>query len=35
MEKLKDFIRRKAKEQPANLEQVRQVQDKLPQEDIS
>lgn len=35
VEKLKDFVRRKAKEQPANLEKVRLVQDSLPSEDIS
>ncbi len=35
VEKLKDFIRRKAKEQPADLEQVRMVQDLLPDEDIT
>ena len=34
VEKLKDFIRRKTKEEPANLEQVRLVQKTLPQEDV-
>jgi hypothetical protein len=34
VEKLKDFIRRKAKEEPANLEAIRRVQDILPKEDI-
>jgi hypothetical protein len=34
VEKLKDFVRRKAKEEPANLQVVRQVQDLLPKEDI-
>jgi hypothetical protein len=35
VEKLKDFVRRKAKEEPANLETVRQVQAVLPKEDIA
>jgi len=35
VEKLKDFIRRKAKEQPAEMAKVRLVQDQLPQEDVS
>jgi hypothetical protein len=35
IDKLKDFIRRKAKEQPADLTKVRALQDLLPQEDIS
>lgn len=35
VEKLKDFVRRKAKEQPADMEQVRQVQAVLPEEDLS
>jgi hypothetical protein len=35
VEKLKDFIRRKAKEEPANLETVRQVQAVLPKEDLN
>jgi hypothetical protein len=35
VEKLKDFVRRKAKEQPANLELVRLVQGQLPDQDIS
>jgi len=35
VEKLKDFIRRKAKEEPANMEMVRQVQATLPAEDIA
>ncbi len=34
VEKIKDFIRRKAKEEPANMQAVRQVQDLLPKEDI-
>lgn len=34
VEKLKDFIRRKAKEEPANMQAVRQVQDLLPKEDV-
>jgi hypothetical protein len=34
VEKLKDFIRRKTKEQPASMEKVRQVQEILPEEDI-
>jgi hypothetical protein len=34
VDKLKDFIRRKAKEEPANLETIRQVQEILPKEDI-
>ena len=34
VEKLKDFVRRKTKEEPANLESVRQVQRTLPQEDV-
>jgi len=34
VEKLKDFVRRKAKEEPANLNAVRQVQDLLPKEDV-
>jgi hypothetical protein len=35
VEKLKDFIRRMAKEQPANMNQVQKVQALLPQEDVS
>lgn len=35
VEKLKDFVRRKAKEEPANLETVRQVQAVLPNEDFN
>lgn len=35
VEKLKDFVRRKAKEQPANLDKIRLVQGHLPSEDIS
>lgn len=35
VEKLKDFIRRKAKEQPAEMQKIRTLQDHLPQEDIS
>ncbi|MBE0696311.1 MAG: hypothetical protein IH586_05250 [Anaerolineaceae bacterium] len=35
VEKLKDFIRRKAKEQPAEMVKIRAMQDLLPQEDIS
>lgn len=34
VEKLKDFVRRKAKEEPANLQSVRQVQELLPKEDL-
>lgn len=34
VDKLKDFVRRMAKEMPANLETVRQVQELLPKEDI-
>lgn len=34
VEKLKDFVRRKAKEEPANLQSVRQVQEILPKENI-
>ncbi len=34
VEKLKDFIRRKAKEEPANMNAMKQVQDVLPEEDI-
>ncbi len=34
VDKLKDFVRRKAKEEPANLEKIRQVQEILPQENI-
>lgn len=35
VEKLKDFVRRKAKEQPADMEKILQVQDQLPDRDIS
>lgn len=35
VEKLKDFIRRVAKEKPANMNQVHTVQDLLPDEDVS
>lgn len=35
VDKLKDYIRRKAKEQPANMDSVRAVQEILPSEDIS
>ncbi len=35
VEKLKDFVRRKAKEEPANLKLIQQVQEVLPQEDVS
>jgi hypothetical protein len=35
VEKLKDFIRRKAKEQPANMERVRLVEGVLPEENMS
>lgn len=35
IDKLKDFIRRRAKEQPVDIEQIYQLQDLLPQEDIS
>jgi hypothetical protein len=34
VDKLKDFVRRKAKEEPPSLQSVRQVQDLLPKEDI-
>ncbi len=34
VDKLKDFVRRKAKEEPANQETIRQVQEILPQENI-
>lgn len=34
VEKLKDFVRRKAKEEPGNLQAIRQVQDVLPKEDV-
>lgn len=34
VDKLKDFIRRKAKETPARMEAIQKVQDLLPQEDI-
>ena len=35
VDKLKDFLRRKAKEQPASLEKVRQVAELLPKEDVA
>lgn len=35
IEKLKDYVRRKAKEQPADLEQIRKIQEVLPAEDLS
>lgn len=35
VDKLKDFIRRKAKEEPANMEKIRQVQQALPEENLS
>jgi len=35
VDKLKDFIRRKAKEQPADMEKARLVQDNLPEENLS
>lgn len=35
VDKLKDFIRRRAKEQPAEMEKVRALQDLLPKEDLS
>ncbi len=35
IEKLKDFVRRKAKEEPANAQAIRQVQELLPKEDVS
>jgi hypothetical protein len=35
VEKLKDFIRRRAKEQPVDLDKIRALQDLLPQEDVS
>ena len=34
VEKLKDFLRRKFKEQPVNLDKIRQVQELLPNEDV-
>ena len=34
LEKLKDFIRRKAKEEPARMDEIRKVQDLLPEEDL-
>ena len=34
VEKLKDFVRRKTKEQPASMEKVHQVQELLPKEDL-
>ncbi len=35
IEKLKDFVRRKAKESPADLEKIRKVQGVLPEENLS
>jgi len=35
VDKLKDFLRRRAKEQPADMEQIYFLQDQLPQEDVS
>ena len=35
VEKLKDYVRRKAKENPADMEQVRMIQDALPEESLS
>jgi hypothetical protein len=34
VDKLKDFIRRKAKEEPARMEVIQKLEDLLPQENV-